>query len=97
MVDDELKKYLFNTDVFAYENITKELLSLANEIKNPKKGKLSINPIKKLRLRRNKKIHNTKFPYTTLKEVKDNICIDSTKIRVKELDYNAFLFYKKHN
>lgn len=105
-IDNELKKYIYNVDVNAYELLSKELSKLSANIKKPKTGKLEKNKIRlyfrKKRLKFKKDNSSIKFPYTDIKEVRkkiDEMCIslkiDSNKIKIKEVDYNSFLIYKK--
>lgn len=105
-IDEELKKYIYNVDINSYELLSQELSSLANSIKSNKiekleKGRLKI-ILKKLIFKYKKDNSLNKFPYTSLKEVKSkiedmckNLGIPSNEIKVKEVDFNSFLLYKK--
>jgi len=105
-IDDELKKYIYNIDLNAYEILSCELSKLSCKIQKTKSGKLEKNIFrkewKKTKLKFKKGNSNKKFPYTSLGEVKnkvENMCIDlgidSKRIKIKEVDYNSFLIYKK--
>lgn len=105
-IDEELKKYIYNVDINSYELLSKELSNLATNINSNKERRLEKTYLKillkKIIFKFKKNNSLIKFPYTNLKEVKSkvedmckNLGIPSNEIKVKEVDFNSFLIYKK--